>query len=107
MLRSVKASSLIAKNKLAGNTLPTTREVLENFYYVRQRLMDTDPKFLRKIPGFSDVQGLIQAEVVGLWEKASLPIVNSKSVQSKLKRVVERFGAARKRSKRINSSTVD
>ena len=107
MLRSVEASSLIVKNKLAGNTLPTTREVLGHFYYVRQLLMDTDPKFLRKIPGFSDVQGLVQAEVIGLWEKASLPIVNSKSVQNKLKRVVERFDAARKRSKRLNSLTVD
>ena len=45
MLRSVEASSLIVQNKLAGNTLPTTREVLEHFYYFRQLLMDTDPKF--------------------------------------------------------------
>ena len=45
--------------------------------------MDTNPKFL-KIPGSSDVQGLVQAEIVGLREKASLPIVNSKSVQNKL-----------------------
>ena len=44
MLRSVKASSLIVQNKLTGNTLPTTREVLEHFYYFRQFLMDTDSK---------------------------------------------------------------
>ena len=59
MLRSVEASSPIAKKKkIAGNMLPTTREVLEHFYCGRQ-LMDTDPKFLRKIFGFSDVQGLV------------------------------------------------
>ena len=67
MLRSVVASSLIIKNMLAGNTLPTTREILEHFYYVRQLMMDTDLKFSRKIPTFSDVQGLVQAEVVRLW----------------------------------------
>ena len=50
MLQSVEASSLIVQNKLAGNTLPTTREVLEHFYYFRQLLMDTDPKlFAEKI----------------------------------------------------------
>ena len=65
MLRSVEASSLTVKNKLAGNTLQTTREVLVHFYYVRQLLMHTDSTFLRKIPGFNDVQGVVQVEVVG------------------------------------------
>ena len=51
------------------------------------------------------MQGLVQIGVVGLWENASLPIVDSKSVQNKLKRVVERFDAAGKRLN--NSSTVD
>ena len=33
--------------------------------------MDTDRKFL-KIPGFRDVQGLVQAEVVRSWEELLL-----------------------------------
>jgi len=107
MLRSAEANSLIVKNKLAGNVLPTTREVLEHYYYIRQVLMDTDPNFLTSVPSFSDVQDLVQAEVKALWEKASLPIVNSKSVQNKLKRVFERFAAARKRAKKLKSLSVD
>ena len=110
MLRLVKASSLIVKNKFAGNTLPTTREVLEHFYYfwcIRQLLMDTGPKFLSKISGLSDVHGLVQAEVVGLWKKAGLPIVNSKSVQNKLSELLIDLMLQGKRSKRLNSATVD
>ena len=30
------------------------------------------------------MQVLVQAEVAGLWKKAGLPIINSKSVQNKL-----------------------
>ena len=69
--------------------------------------MDTDPKFLKKISGLSDVQGLVQAEVVGLWKKAGLPIVNSKSVQNKLSELLIDLMLQGKRSKRLNSATVD
>ena len=61
MLRSVEASSVIVKNKLTGNTLPTTRDVLEHFYYVRQLLMDSDSKFSIKISSFS-IGGQVNAK---------------------------------------------
>ena len=84
-----------------GNTLPTNREVIEHFYLVRQVLMDTESKFSAKGPGFNDITQVVISDVVDLWRRASLAVIEAKSAQNKLKNVIEKLLTARKRAKKF------
>ena len=87
-----------------GNTLRANREVIERFYHVRQVLVDTESKFSAKEPGFNDINQVEISDIVDLWRKASLSIIGAKSVQNKLKNVIEKFLTPRKRSKKFMCS---
>ena len=69
-----------------GNTLPTNREAIEHFYHVRQVLMDAKSKFSAEGPGFNDIKQVAISDVVDLWRKASLAVIEAKSAQNKLKK---------------------
>ena len=99
-LRLVKENSLAVSTKLAENVLPTCRDVVAHYHYIRQLLMTTDPKYLRKVPGFSDLKDLVISDVVKLWKKASLPTIELRSIHTK---IIEKFTLARKRAKKIKS----
>ena len=47
---------------------------------------------------------VVICDVVGLWRKASLAVVEAKSAQNKLKSVIEKFLIARKRAKKLQCS---
>ena len=87
-----------------GNRLPTNREVIEHFYHVLQILMDTESKFSAKGPGFNDIKQVVISDVVDLWRKASLAVIEAKSAQNKLENVIEKFLTARKQAKKFKCS---
>ena len=65
---SREIESLLFRNKLVGNTLPTNRKVIEHFYHVRQVLMDTESKVSINGLGFNDIrQVVISGRLVDLW----------------------------------------
>ena len=96
LLRSGDADLLIVRSKLAENVLPTNRNIVEHYYYIQQLLIDTDPKFLKKISGFNDIKNIVITDTVELWRKATLLTIESKSAHTKLKQVIDKFAAARK-----------
>ena len=100
-LRSSEIESLLYKKKLEGNSLSTN---IEYFYHVRQVLMDTESKFSAKRPGINDVKQVVISDVVDLWIKASLAVIETKSAQNKLKNVIKKFLTARKRAKKFKCS---
>ena len=100
-LKCSEIESLLFGKKLVGNTLPTNREVIEHFCHVRQALMDTESKFSAKGSGFNDIKQVVISDVVDLWRKASLAVIEAKSAQNKLKNVIEKFLTARKRAKKF------
>ena len=106
-LRSSEIESLLFRKKLVGNTLPTNREVIEHFYHVLQVLMDTESKFSAKGPGFNGIKQVVISDVVDLWRKASLAVIEAKSAQIKLENVIEKFLTARKRVKKFKCSIND
>ena len=87
-----------------GKALPTNREVIKHFYHVRQVLMDTESKLSAKGPGFNDIKQVVISDVVDLWRKASLAVIEAKSAQNKLKNVIEKFLTARKQAKKFKCS---
>ena len=85
-LRSSEIGSFLFRKKLVGNTLPTNREVIEHFYHLRQVLMDAESEFSAKGPEFNDIKKVVISDVVDLWRKASLAVIEAKSAQNKLKK---------------------
>ena len=77
-LRSSEIEFLLFRKKLVGNTLPTNREVIAHFYHVRQFLMDRESEFSAKGPGLNDIKQVVISNVVGLWRKASLAVIEAK-----------------------------
>ena len=92
------------RKELRGIALPTSRKVLEQFYHICQILVDTDRKFLKKLPGFRNIKKVIIADVVAVWNRSSLPKTESKStgIHKKLQQTVERFAGARKRAAKLH-----
>ena len=66
--------------------------------------MDTESKFSAKRPGFNDIKQVAISDVVDLWRKASLAVIEAKGAQNKLKNVIEKFVTARKRAKKFKCS---
>ena len=95
-LRSSEVDSLLTRKKLVGNVLPTNQEVIQHYYHVRQFLINTEPKFSRIPPGFNNIQELVMSDIVKLWRKASLTVIEAKSIQKKLKNIHNKFTCARK-----------
>ena len=62
--------------------------------------MDTESKFSAKRPGINDIKQVVISDVVNLWIKASLAVIETKSAQNKLKNVIKKFLTARKRAKK-------
>ena len=79
-LRSSEVESLLIQKKLVKNVLPTNREVIQHYHYIGQLLIDTEPKFRKVAPGFSDIKEIVMRDVVELWRRASLPVIKTKSV---------------------------
>ena len=71
MLRSVEAGSFMRRKELAGTVLPTRRDVLRDFYDISQALVDTDPRFLKKLPCFNDINDVVKTDVVTLRRRAN------------------------------------
>ena len=66
--------------------------------------MDTEFKFWAKGPGFNDIKQVVVSNVVDLWRKASLTVIEAKSAQNKLKNRIEKFLTSRKRAKKFKYS---
>ena len=67
-------------------------------------MTDTESKFSAKEPGFNDIKQVVISDVVDLWRKASLAMIDTQSAQNKLKNVIEKFITARKRAKKFKCS---
>ena len=106
-LRSSEVDFLLTRKKLVGNVLPTNQEVIQHYYHVRQFLIDTEPKFSRIPPGFNDIKELVMSDVVELWRKASLTVIEAKSIQKKLKNIHDKFACARKRTKKSKRTVIN
>ena len=106
-LRSSEVDSSLTRKKSVGNVLPTNQEVIQHYYHVRQFLIDTEPKFLRIPPGFNDIKELVMSDVVESWRKASLIVIEAKSIQKKLKNIHDKFKCARKRAKKSKRTFIN
>ena len=67
--------------------------------------MVTNPKFIKRLPSFRDIKEVVIADVIAVWNRASLSTIESRSIHTKLKLAIERFAGARERAARFRSCT--
>ena len=49
----------------SGNCI-VNRNIVEHYCYIQQFHIDTDPKFVKKIPGFNDIKNIVLTDAVEL-----------------------------------------
>ena len=69
------ASTQKLDEDLKGDRLPLAAEVLGYYNFLRRSESESNPKFLLQLPNFTDVKNQLISDVIGLWGKASLPII--------------------------------
>ena len=81
--------------------LPLNSEVISLyvflFFFLRNSLSDSHHGFFNKIPAAGNIKKLFK-DVFGLWKKSDLPIVSKERVEVKLKELIDRYTAARKKA---------
>ena len=91
------ASTQKLDEDLKGDRLPLAAEVLGYYNFLRRSESESNPKFLLQLPNFTDVKNQLISDVIGLWGKASLPIISTKRVETKLKELIKKYTLALKR----------
>ena len=98
MSETRSSEKYLVSAKLRESVLPTNKEVLQLYFFKRSFLQQTDAKFISKIPTFQDVKYDVAADVKTLWTKASSPILSKSRIQAKLRNIVQKFNATKKRA---------
>ena len=83
---------------LPGNVLPINSDVLNHYEHLRNKLKETDSRFLKTLPGFLDVKQELVSDVVNIWFMAGLHVISEVRVIRKRKEVLNKFQAARKKA---------
>lgn len=87
--------------------LPLNSDVVGHYFYLRKQLTETNPKFLKKIPHYKDLKDQLLRDVVGVWNKACLPVLSKQRIEAKLKELIEKYNAARKKEMKRGGSEVN
>ena len=73
MALRLRVSEPLQKAKdLESDVLPLNSDVIGNYFYLRKKLHDTDPKFLKNLLRFNEIKA-------SLWKKASLVVMQEAS----------------------------
>ena len=67
------------------NMLPLNSNVVGHYFYLRNQLTVTNPKYFNKLPYYKDVKDQLLLDVLSIWTKVSLPVL-SKQDRSKVER---------------------
>ena len=61
--------------ELEKNMLPLNSNVVGYYFYLRNQLTVTNPKYFNKLPYYKDVKDQLLLDVLSIWTKASLPVL--------------------------------
>ena len=69
--------------------------MISHYYFLRKFYSNTDPKFLKKWPYFNDLKDDTVNDVIKIWKAASLFVIGSIKIQTKLKNIISKFEAVK------------
>lgn len=77
------------------NQLPTMLDVIKHYFYVKEKIKETNKQFIKKNPGFGLVKGRVLIDIIKIWGKSGIAIIKETSIESKLKLKLETITLAR------------
>ena len=98
---TLRSSRLITKSmqtfkELEENMFPFNFNVVGHYFYLRNQLTVTNPKYFNKQPYYKDVKDQLLLDVLSTWTKA---VLNKQRIEAKLKDLIDRYNALRKKKK--------
>ena len=96
--RSKIATSVISFERFADNALPTNKSVVNHYQYLRKHLKN--PKFLKKLAVFTDVEQQLVNDVREIWLKAGLPVVSEVKILTQCNGIMDKDEKARRKAKK-------
>ena len=93
--------------ELEKNILPFNFNVVGHNFYLRNQLTVTNPKYFNKLPYYKNVKNQLLLDVLSIWTKASLPVLRKLRVEAKLKDLIDRYNALRKKEMKHGGNKVD
>ena len=90
--------------EMKGNVLPTKKDVIGHYFFVRNRLMCNDAKYLHRRPEFNVCKDEVNEGIKDIWIKGCLPVMGKKSMETKLKNLLKQFAAAKARRTKLDLS---
>ena len=70
-------------------------------------MSDTDPKFLKRLPRQNDIKEQLLGDIVGVWQQASLSILNTQRIVAKLKNVMKKYNSGKSKELKRGRGNVD
>ena len=98
-LRSCRpiTKSMQTFKELEKNMLPLNSYVIGNHFYLINQLTVTNPKYFNKLSYYKDVKDQLLLDVFSIWTKASLLALRKQRIEAKLKDLIHRYNALRKK----------
>ena len=62
--------------ELERNMLPLNSNIVGHYFYLRNQLTVTNPKYFNKLSYYKDVKDQLLLDVLNIWTKASLPVLS-------------------------------
>ena len=100
--RSKFGKFLINCEKFANNVLPSNRNVVNHYEFLRKTLCSTDPKFFKKLPVFTDVKQELVNNVREIWLKAGLTVISEIRILTKCKELIDKHEKAERKAKKMS-----
>ena len=69
--------------------------MISHYYFLHKFYSNTDPKFLKKWPYFNDLKDDRVNDVIKIWKAASLFVIGSIKIKTKLKNIISKFEAVK------------
>ena len=76
------------------------------FNFLKRSESESNPKFLLRLTNFTDVKNQLIRGVIGLRGKASLLIVSTKRVETKIKELIKEHTLALKRARKTKQKNL-
>ena len=87
--------------------LPSRKDVIGHYYHVRNWIMCSDPKCLKKRPPFNVCKLAVLSKIEFIWSKSGLPTINNTSIETKLKKLIHQYASAKTVKNGLESLQMD
>ena len=93
--KSMQTFKELEKNMLPLNS--SYSNVDGHYFYLKNQLTVTNPKYFNKLSYYKNVKDHLSLDVVSIWTKASLSVLSKQRIEAKLKDLIDKYNALKKK----------